>query len=291
MKTDERNANTTNQVALRFIVKHSADDDDDAPTTSMTVRAPRCASLGGFLSRDRARLRAAALLGLPGDDQEEDVVDGLVFRHCKTGRVIASTMQCGTVSDGFKSGVDDALELCVEVGRRRRQDGDSGGDGDGGWNGVARECRANFFNSLKEATYAAFASAAKVMSMSNESMDALYDAAVTGDAGAIRRAEGISNDELRMGSRKRAVAPVRLYVVASDGNFADTTYLSAPASVEDAETTIGEALTSFGVDVGAVKSIVSQGIELDASFHLERAYEALRGVDGFLYLIVELNSS
>jgi hypothetical protein len=30
---------------------------------------------------------------------------------------------------------------------------------------------------------------------------------------------------------------------------------------------------------------------LDVSFHLERAYEALRGVDGFLYLIVELNSS
>ena len=230
------------------------------------------------------------MLGLPGDDQDEDVLDGLVFRHCKTGRVIASTMHCGTVSDGFKSGVDDALEICVEVGCRRRQDVDVGGDGDGGWNGVARECRANFFNSLKEAAYAVFASAAKVMSMSNESMDALYDAAVMGDAGAIRRAEAISDDELRIGSRKRAVAPVRLYVVASGGNFADATYLSAPASVEDADTTIGEALTSFGVDVGAVKSIASQGIELDASFHLERVYKALRGVDGFLYLIVELNS-
>jgi len=278
-------------VALRLIIKRD-DDADDAPTTSMTVRAPRCASLGGFLSHDRARSRATTLLGLPGDDEDkDDVFDGLVFRHCKTGRVIASTTNCGTLSDGFKAGVDYALEIYVEVGRRRRQGADLSGDGDGGWNGVARECRANFFNSLKEATYAAFASAAKVMSMSNESMDALYDAAVTGDAGAIRLAEAISNEELRMGSRKRAVAPVRLYVVASDSNFANATYLSAPASVEDVETTIGETLTSFGVDVGAVKSIVSQGIELDVSFHLERAYEALRGVDGFLYLIVELNSS
>ena len=162
-------------------------------------------------------------------------------------------------------------------------------DGDA-WAWMWRECRDYYFNALKESTYGTFASASKVMSMSTDAMDSLYDAVVKGDSSAMTRAETITG-ELRLG-KKRGVAPTRAYATTvGEDDFGSATYVSAPvrARWEDGRAmTVGDALATFGFDVARVDRVVSQGIDVDLTFDLMKTYDALRHVDLFLHLVVRL---
>ena len=187
-------------------------------------------------------------------------------------------------ADGEGGAVTIRLDVAEDAVARGRGDV----DGVDGWSAMERECRQSFFNSVKESTYATRASAARAMTMSSEDADALYEGAMRGDIKGLMRAEAVSA-ELGEG-KKREVVPLRVYEVR-ERDFSSATFVSAPASVERRGTTVEEALRAFGVDTSAVRSVLSQGVEIDLNFDLAQTYESLRHVDGFLYLVVHVKGS
>jgi hypothetical protein len=201
------------------------------------------------------------------------------------GRALALATAVGTCADGARRRSDDVYGVTLRVIAGGETVNGPNEASDDGWARMGRECRHAFFNGLKEATYATRASAARVMTMSNENAEAMYDAVVRGDAEALRRAEEVG-DVVREG-RKRAVVPVRVYETRGD-DLARATFASAPASVERRGTTVGDALRAFGVDVDAVQIVLSQGVEVGLDFDLEQTYEALRHADAFLYLVAHV---
>lgn len=249
---------------------------------SLLLNVPRTASLGGFLARTEIRERLRLILDVPErftaievrarDGKGEWERFDARFAHASALADCASTLDgvCGIRLE-VKGDDDDAMRV------------DSGS----GWDDLERECRQSFFNGVKEATYATHASASKAMTMTRESADAMWAAAQRGDYEGLRRAES-SSAELREG--RREVLPVRVYEVR-DGSFARAVVVSAPASVERRDITVGDALRQFGVDLRDVRTVISQGIEVDLDFDLAKTHEALRHVDGFLYLVTHCRTS
>lgn len=241
----------------------------------MTLRAPRSASLGGFLTREPTRRRVIEVLGARARVRRVEL-------RSEGGKALEASASASALADASADGEGGAVTIRLE---ELEGDADDGGEDVDWWSAVERECRQSFFNSVKEATYATHASAARAMTMSSEDADALYEGAMRGDIKGLIRADAASA-ELGEG-KKREVVPLRVYEVR-ERDFADATFASAPASVERRGTTVGEALRAFGVDTSAVRSVLSQGVEIDLNFELAQTYESLRHVDGFLYLVVHV---
>lgn len=244
---------------------------------AVTLRAPRSASLGGFLTRERAMRRVIEALGAP------ERAGRVTLRSAEGGGLEASA-SASALADASADGDGGAVTIRLDVA----EDAVASIDGVDGWSAMERECRQSFFNSVKESTYATRASAARAMTMSSEDADALYEGAMRGDIKGLMRAEAVSA-ELGEG-KKREVVPLRVYEVR-ERDFSSATFVSAPASVERRGTTVEEALRAFGVDTSAVRSVLSQGVEIDLNFDLAQTYESLRHVDGFLYLVVHVKGS
>ena len=250
------------------------------------IAAPRSAPLGAVLYANRTRLRRVLDVDDDWDVVEAFMRDGAADVRAPVG-----------VADDFNrtsSVAMDALEVTLACRKSSSASSSAAAsvvarDGDA-WAWMWRECRDYYFNALKESTYGTFASASKVMSMSTDAMDSLYDAVVKGDSSAMTRAETITG-ELRLG-KKRGVAPTRAYATTvGEDDFGSATYVSAPvrARWEDGRAmTVGDALATFGFDVARVDRVVSQGIDVDLTFDLMKTYDALRHVDLFLHLVVRL---
>ena len=247
------------------------------------IAAPRSAPLGAVLYANRTRLRRVLDVDDDWDVVEAFVRDGAADVRAPVG-----------VADDFNRTSSVAMEaLEVTLACRKSSSSSSSSvvarDGDA-WAWMWRECRDYYFNALKESTYGTFASASKVMSMSTDAMDSLYEAVVKGDSSAMTRAETITG-ELRLG-KKRGVAPTRAYATTvGEDDFGSATYVSAPvrARWEDGRAmTVGDALATFGFDIARVDRVVSQGIDVDLTFDLMKTYDALRHVDLFLHLVVRL---
>ena len=250
------------------------------------IAAPRSAPLGAVLYANRTRLRRVLDVDDDWDVVEAFMRDGAADVRAPVG-----------VADDFNrtsSVAMDALEVTLACRKSSSSSSSAAAsvvarDGDA-WAWMWRECRDYYFNALKESTYGTFASASKVMSMSTDAMDSLYDAVVKGDSSAMTRAETITG-ELRLG-KKRGVAPTRAYATTvGEDDFGSATYVSAPvrARWEDGRAmTVGDALATFGFDVARVDRVVSQGIDVDLTFDLMKTYDALRHVDLFLHLVVRL---
>ncbi len=250
------------------------------------IAAPRSAPLGAVLYANRTRLRRVLDVDDDWDVVEAFMRDGAADVRAPVG-----------VADDFNrtsSVAMDALEVTLACRKSSSLSSSAAAsvvarDGDA-WAWMWRECRDYYFNALKESTYGTFASASKVMSMSTDAMDSLYDAVVKGDSSAMTRAETITG-ELRLG-KKRGVAPTRAYATTvGEDDFGSATYVSAPvrARWEDGRAmTVGDALATFGFDVARVDRVVSQGIDVDLTFDLMKTYDALRHVDLFLHLVVRL---
>jgi len=242
---------------------------------ALMVRAPRSASLGGFLTREPTKTRMIELLGVPARVERVELRLGV-------GRALEASAGASALADASADGDGGAVTIRLEVSEGDGEDRETFVDW---WSAVERECRQSFFNSVKEATYATHASAARALTMSSEDADALYEGAMRGDVKGLMRADAASS-ELGEG-KKREVVPLRVYEVRGR-DFANATFASAPASVERRGTTVEEALCAFGVDTRAVRSVLSHGVEIDLNFDLAQTYESLRHVDGFLYLVVHV---
>lgn len=253
------------------------------------IAVPRTAPLGAVMYTNRTRLRRALDV-----EDDWDVVEAFVRDGAVDVRASVGVVDDFTRASSSSSMLDAAVEVTLACRKSSHATSSSvkraNDDDDDAWAWMWRECRDYYFNALKESTYGTFASASKVMSMSTDAMESLYDAVVKGDSNAMTRAETITG-ELRLG-KKRGVAPTRAYAAAlGEDDFASATYASAPVRVESDDgraMTVGDALTVLGIDVSRVHGVMSQGIDVDLTFDLTKTYDALRHVDLFLYLVVRL---
>ena len=252
-------------------------------TTAMEVDRARALGVVVVASawrRPRARTATSDARDAHDDDDDDDEEE--VTIEDVSGNVLDVKVPIGVVADvasARERGFD--VELVIRATRTRTRG--KGRENALTWmDAIDRECRHAYFNALKEATYGMYASAAKVMTMSDDALDSLWRAVSEGNRA---RADVISG-ELRVGKTTRRVVPTRAYAT-TNGYFAGATYASAPVSVEDGAT-IGDALMQFGVDLTRVTRVISQGIEVDLAFDLASTYEALRHVDLFLYLVAHL---